>query len=155
MFSTKTCSGKAFAAEQKIREFKKIFKSKRLHKSTKTSRLNLKKLIKNPVENMNKTNSQKYDLAPDTIEKKSLENENFWEVYDFRRMVKVSKNAERYKGDDIKFDKKYRKKLRSPWIVGEKVLVLAERLKKKKTCQVIYIKAQPKTFHFLIEIRYL
>ena len=47
-------------------------------------------------------------------------------------MVKVSKNAERYKGDDIKFDKKYRKKLRSPWIVGEKVLVLAERLKKKK-----------------------
>ena len=77
MFSTKTCSGKAFAAEQKIREFKKIFKSKRLHKSTKTSRLNLKKLIKNPVENMNKTNSQKYDLAPDTIEKKSLENENF------------------------------------------------------------------------------
>ena len=47
-------------------------------------------------------------------------------------MVKVSKNAERYKGDDIKFDEKYRKKLRSPWIVGEKVLVLAERLKKKR-----------------------
>ena len=38
MFSTKTRGGKAFAAEQKIREFKKIlFRSKRLHKSTKTS----------------------------------------------------------------------------------------------------------------------
>ena len=132
MFSTKTRSGKAFAAEQKIREFKKIlFKSKRLHKSTKTTKLNSKKLIKNVVENMNKTNSQKYDLAPDTIEKKSLENENFCEVYDINRMVKVSKNAERYKRDDTKFDKKSRKKLRSPLIVGEKVLVLAERLKKK------------------------
>ena len=78
MFSTKTSSGKAFAAEQKIRDFKKVlFKSKRLHKSTKTSRLNSEKLIKNAVKNMNKTNSQKYDLAPDTTEKKSLENENF------------------------------------------------------------------------------
>ena len=56
MFSTKTHGGKAFAAEQKIREFKKIlFKSKRLHKSTKTSRLDSKKIIKNSVQNMNKT----------------------------------------------------------------------------------------------------
>ena len=45
MFSTKTRGGKAFAAEQKIREFKKnIFRSKRLHKSIKTSRLDAKKL---------------------------------------------------------------------------------------------------------------
>ena len=44
MFSTKIRGGKAFAAEQKIREFKKIlFRSKRLHKSTKTSRLDAKK----------------------------------------------------------------------------------------------------------------
>ena len=35
MFSTKIRGGKAFAAKQKIREFKKIlFRSKRLHKST-------------------------------------------------------------------------------------------------------------------------
>ena len=47
-------------------------------------------------------------------------------------MVKVSKNAEKYKRDDIKFGKKSRKKLCSPFIVGEKVLVLAERLKKKR-----------------------
>ena len=36
MFSTKLRGGKAFAAEQKIREFKKLlFKSKRLHKRPK------------------------------------------------------------------------------------------------------------------------
>ena len=46
-------------------------------------------------------------------------------------MVKVSKNAEKYKRDDIKFGKKSHKKLCSPLIVEEKVLVLAERLKKK------------------------
>ena len=35
MFSENTRSGKAFAAEQKIREFKKLlFKSKKLHKAT-------------------------------------------------------------------------------------------------------------------------
>ena len=36
MLSTKLRGGKAFATEQKIKEFKKLlFKSKRLHKATK------------------------------------------------------------------------------------------------------------------------
>ena len=51
MFSTKIRGGKAFAAEQKIRKFKKIlFRSQRLHKSTKTSRLDAKKLIRNAFQ---------------------------------------------------------------------------------------------------------
>ena len=38
MFSTKLRGGKAFAAEQKIREFKKIlFRSKKLHKANRSS----------------------------------------------------------------------------------------------------------------------
>ena len=70
MFSTKIRGRKAFAAEHKIREFKKIlFRSKRLHKSTKTSRLDAKKLIRNAVQKMNNTNLQKYELSPNTIEK--------------------------------------------------------------------------------------
>ena len=82
MSSTKTRGGKAFAAKPKIREFKKmLFRSKRLHKSTKTSRLDAKKLIRNAVQNMNNTNSQKYELGPNTIEKKSLENEDFHEIF--------------------------------------------------------------------------
>ena len=41
MFSENTRSGKAFAAEQKIREFKKLlFKSKKLHKATSSKRWN-------------------------------------------------------------------------------------------------------------------
>ena len=121
MFSTKLRGGKAFAAEQKIREFKKLlFKSKQLHKATKTGRLDPRKLIRNVVQNMNNVNLQKYCVPPKTVEKKSLEDEKFREVYDFLRMVRVSRDAERYKGNDICFDKKTRKKLRSPLTVGEK-----------------------------------
>ena len=77
-----------------------------MHKLTKSSRLNAKKLIRNAVQNMNNTNSQKYELAPNTIEKKSLENEDFREIYDFHRMIKVSKSTERYNRNDVRFDKK-------------------------------------------------
>ena len=64
MFSTKLRGGKAFAAEQKIREFKKIlFRSKKLHKANRSSsgkkRFDSKKTIKKAVDNMNKTNSEK------------------------------------------------------------------------------------------------
>ena len=132
MFCTKVRGGKAFAAEQKIREFKKILlKSKRLHKATKTKRFEPRKIIQKAANNKNLTTLQKYGLPPDTIEKKSLKNENFCEVYDFHRLFKVSRDAERYERHDINFDKKAHKKLRSPLVVGEKVLVLAERIRKK------------------------
>ena len=136
MFSTKLRGGKAFAAEQKIREFKKIlFRSKKLHKANRSSggkkRFDSKKTIKKAVDNMNKTNSEKYGLPPETIEKKTLSDDVFREIYDFHRIVKVSKDADRYKRYDLRQDKKFKRKLREPLLVGEKVLVLAERLKKK------------------------
>ena len=46
-------------------------------------------------------------------------------------MVKVIKEADRYERSDIRFDKKSRKKLHSPLLVGKKVLALAEKLWKK------------------------
>ena len=71
MFSTKLHGGKAFAAEQKIRKFKKVlFKSKRLLKVTKTGRLDPRKLIRNAAQNTNNVNSQKYGVPPETVEKK-------------------------------------------------------------------------------------
>lgn len=62
----------------------------------------------------------------------------FREVYDFHRMVKVSRDSSRYKRYDFNQDKKQKKKLREPLVVGEKVLVLAERLKKKDAPGVLY-----------------
>ena len=81
---------------------------------------------------MNNVNSQKYGVPPEAVKKKSLEDEKFWEAYDFHRMVRVSRDAERYKRNDIRFDKKTCKKLCNPLAIGEKVLVLADRLKKKR-----------------------
>ena len=107
MFSTKSRGGKSFAAEQKIREFKKLLlKSKQLHKVTKTGRLDLRKLIRNALQNMNNVNSQKYGVPPKAVQKKTLQDKNFRQVDDFHRMVRVSRDAERYKRNDICFDHK-------------------------------------------------
>ena len=58
MFSGRVRGGKAYAAEQKIREFKKLlFRSKRLFKATSNKRFDSRKLIRKAVENMNSDNS--------------------------------------------------------------------------------------------------
>ena len=61
MLHTETRGGKVFAAEQKIREFPKILqKSKTIHKSTSTKRIEMKKLIQRATSNLNSIVSQKY-----------------------------------------------------------------------------------------------
>ena len=138
MFSTKTRGGKAFAAEQKIREFKKIlFRIKKTYKRMK-KRLNSAKLIKKTVENMNNTKSIKYDLEPEVVEKQSLTDDNFREKYDFYRLNKVTKALKRYKKYDENIDLKRKKRLREPLAIGERVLILASRLKKKDAPGVLY-----------------
>ena len=87
---------------------------------------------------MNNVNSQKHGVPSEMFEKKSLEDRKFWEVYDFHRMVRVSRDAERYKRNDTCFDKKTCKKPRSLLTVGEKVLVLAKRLRKKDAPRNLY-----------------
>ena len=98
MFHTKTRGGKAFAAEQKIREFKKILlRSKRLEKE-RGKRLKRNDLIKKAAQNMNETISTKYQLAPETIEKRSLNSNDgkyFQEIYDFMSLRKIETNQSR------------------------------------------------------------
>ena len=82
---------------------------------------------------MNKTISTKYQLAPETIEKRSLnpnDGKYFQEIYDFMRLRKIETNQSRNDRYNEKIDWRKRK-LRSPLKIDEKVLVLAERLKKK------------------------
>ena len=92
--------GKAFAAEQKIGLFKKIlliskgfqkFKKKTKNKN----RIRSNELIKKAAQNMNETISTKYQLAPKTIEKRSLnpnDGKYFQEIYDFMRIKKLENN---------------------------------------------------------------
>ena len=154
IFRTKIRGGKAFAAKQNIREFKTILqKSKRMHKSTSTKRIEPKKLIQRATNNLNSTASQKYGVSPNFVEENTQQDEKFCEIYDFHRLVKVQKHAKRYKRNDIRQDDKKRKKLREPLVVGEKVFVLAERLKTKDAPGVFY-KSTTKNKPFLTKTRY-
>ena len=138
MFSTTTRGGKAFAAEQKIREFKKtLFRIKKTFKRL-NKRLNSAKLIKKAVQNMNNTKSIKYDLEPEIIEQRSLTDDIFREKYDFYRLKRVTQALKRYKKYDIAVDLKKKKKLRQPLAIGERVLILASRLKKRDAPGVLY-----------------
>ena len=114
MFHTKITGGKAFAAKEKVREFKKILeKSKRMHKSNSTKRTEPKKLIQRATNNLNSIAFKKSGVLPNFVEENTRQDEKFLKVYDFYRLVKVQKYAERYKLDDKK-----RKKLRQLLVIG-------------------------------------
>ena len=131
MFHTRVRGGKAFAAEQKIREFKKLLlKMKNIIKSDK-KRLKPNDVIKKVTYNMNNTKSQKYQIEPEIVEEKSLKSVNFKDEYDFYRLNKVGQEIGRQIRYNKKKDDNNPKKLRDPLQIGEKVLVLSERLKKK------------------------
>ena len=141
MFHSKVRGGKAFAAEQKIRELKKILlKSKRFVKSQ-GERIRPNQLIKKAVENMNETASTKYVVSPESVENKTIDyskdSEFNREMYDFLRVKKVDNNYHCTIKYEAKKDRR-QKKLRNPLYLDEKVLVLAERLKKKDAPSKFY-----------------
>ena len=98
MFTMSLRRGKAFAAEQKIREFKKaLLRSKKMEKYNK-KRIKPNDLIKKATFNLNNVKSVKYGFAPEQIEEKSLNKETgkkFTEIYDFHRLIKVKENKDR------------------------------------------------------------
>ena len=150
MFPTCLRGGKAFPAEQKITVFKKLLlRTKHLEKQY-GRRLKPLDLIRKVTQHMNNINSTKYELAPETIEKRSLDpndGEYFQEIYDFMRLRKIVTNQLR----NEKYNKIDRKrKLRSPLNLDKKVLVLAERLKKKNAPGSLYRAST----HFLIVIEF-
>ena len=131
MFSTRLRGGKAFAAEQKIREFKKLLlKMKNLFKKC-GKRLKPNEVTKKVTTNLNKIKTAKYGIEPEEVEKKALSDEVFREKYDFYRLEIIGSHASRKDRYNLKIDIQNPKKLREPFEIGEKVLVLTERLKKK------------------------
>ena len=127
MFSTAIRGGKAFAAEQKIRELKtRIAKL-----ASQKLKITPKKIIEMSTANMNIQSSKKYGFSPEEVEKKALQSERFRTVYNMHKLEKTYKlNQRQDRYDKKKYDRK-RKKLRENLIIGEKVYVLAERIKKK------------------------
>ena len=95
MFHTRLRGGKAFAAEKKIRELKKIFLRSKRFKKLRKKRIRPNELIRKAVQNMNGTISTKYGFAPEIIGKRILDQKDspyINEIYDFVRLRKVEKN---------------------------------------------------------------
>ena len=89
------------------------------------------KIVQKSTLNMNLMKSMKYGLSPEEIEKQSLAGERFETGFNMHRIEKTQRLYRRlHKYDVMKYSAK-RKKLKERLSVGEKVLVLAERIKKK------------------------
>ena len=111
MFHTKVRGGKAFATEQKIGQFKKILLRSKPFEKNSNKRIRRNDLIKKAAQNMNQTISTKYQLAPETIEKRSLDPSDgkyFQEIYDFMRIKKIENNQMRNNKYNQKTDRRKR-----------------------------------------------
>ena len=127
MFATSVRGGKAFDAEQNIRELK-----------TRIAKINAQKLkispakiIQNSTLNMNLMKSSKYGLSPEEFEQRSLSNERFVTIFIMHRIEKTHKLHRRLDDYDVKKYSNKKRMLRSELFIGEKVFILAERIKKK------------------------
>ena len=81
-------------------------------------------------------------FLPKWLRKNLSKMKNFEKFMIFRKWLELAEMQKdtnvSIKNSDIRFDKKTRKKLRSPLTVGEKVLVLAERLRRKDASGNLY-----------------
>ena len=127
MFSTTFSGGKAFSAEQKIRELKKrIFCLKSLEKSERKSvRIKQYNIIRKSTDNINSLLAKKI-ISSNQIEKKSLASEWFKEWFNKDRLKKVSNEFLREERYHRKIYDWAQIKLRQPLEVGEELLILSK-----------------------------
>ena len=126
-FTSSVRGGKAFAAEQKIRELKtRIAKI-----NPQKLKISPSKIIQNSTLNMNLVKSSKYGLSPQEIERRALSGEHFKTIFNMHRIEKTRKLYHRLDDYDVKKYSAKKRKLRDEHFVGEKVYIVAERIKKK------------------------
>ena len=134
MFTSAVRGKKAFAAEQKIRELK-----------TRIAKMNVQKLKISPTKiidistaNMNLRPSKKYGIAPEEEERRALSNERFKTIFNIKRIEKTQGIHSRLDGYNKKKYSSKKKQSRENLSIGEKVYVLAERIKKKSAPGKLY-----------------
>ena len=92
-----------------------------------------KKIIEMSTANMNIQSSKKYGFSPEEVQRRALESERFRIVYNMHKW----KNQRQDRYHKKKYSRK-RKKLRENLNIGEKVYMLAERIKKKSAPAKFY-----------------
>ena len=86
MFTTSIRGGKAFATEQKIREFKSSIAKLEVIFDKYNAKIPPTTLIRQLTENMRNVKSEKYGISHDDIEKRSLSSERFKILFNFKRI---------------------------------------------------------------------
>ena len=151
MYSTLLRGGKAFPAEQKIRELKKRVARLQMQKL----KITPKRIIEISTQNMNITPNINYGLAPERIEQDALKSERFRILLNMRRLEKTEKLHGRLERYDEKVYQRKQKKLREKLNVGERVFVLAERIRKKSAPGKFYKQKVQNISYFNKETVYL
>ena len=123
MFSTSLRGGKAFAAEQKIRELKTRISKLKGQKL----KITPKKIIEISTANMNIQPSKKYGFSPEEVESRALTSERFRTLYNMHRIEKTYKLNKRMDRYNRKKYLKKRKTLRENLNIGERVYVLKKK----------------------------
>ena len=90
-------------------------------------------MIEISTENMNISPSKKYGFAPERVERESLRSEKFKTLFNMHRLERSEKTTARLDRYDDKVYERKKKKLPKRLNVGERVYVLAGRIKKKST----------------------
>ena len=98
MFTTSIRGGKAFAAEQKIRELKTRVGKLKIQKL----KISPTKIILKSAANMNNVLNEMYGLPSEEIETRSLSDERFRTLFNFLRIEKTRQVHERLN----RYDKK-------------------------------------------------
>ena len=102
VFMTNIRGGKAFAAEQNIRELKTRISMLKAISDKNKAKIPPKYIIKQSVENMNNVRSEKYNISPNEIKKRSLASKQFKTLFNFERIKKSKQIPDRLD----KYDKK-------------------------------------------------
>ena len=113
-------------------------------------KLTPKKTIEISTTNMKIKPSVKYGISPENIESKSLSNERFKTL--FKKTSKLNARLDRF---DKKIYQRKRKKLRENLNVGERVYILAKRIKKKSTPGKFYKQSVQNNSYFNKETIYI
>ena len=98
MFTTSLCGGKAFAAEQKVRELKTQIAKINIQKL----KISPSKIIERSTLNMNLMKSRKYGLSPEEIERRYLAGERFKTIFNMHRPEKTQKLQRRLDDYDVR-----------------------------------------------------
>ena len=121
MFSTAVRGGKAFAAEQKLRELKKGYQNLKQLKKNQSKKINPCQIITKSLENMNSLPTAKYKQVSNDVENKTLNSEVGRERFNFTMLLRICEEKAQRERYNRKIYSRKKLKLRSPLDLSKEI----------------------------------